>query len=83
MAEDDGGVLGRLPRSRPGTRSDKRVAGTAKPAPPPPRPRRAPSAPSRPDPLGDAVRVATKAAGAGVRVAGTVAGELLRKLPRP
>jgi len=66
------------------------MAGTAKPAPPPPprpRPRRAPSAPppapSRPDPLGDAVRVATKAAGAGVRVAGTVAGELLRKLPRP
>jgi hypothetical protein len=34
---DDGGVLGRLPRSRPGTRSEKRadVAGPAKPKPRP------------------------------------------------
>jgi hypothetical protein len=35
--EDDGGVLGNLPRSRPGTRSQKRTAG--KPGGPAKRPR--------------------------------------------
>jgi hypothetical protein len=86
MAEDDEGVLGRLPRSRPGTRSAKRPAGAAsgasekadRQAAPAPAP-----APSRSDPLGGGVRAATKAAGAGVRVAGTMAAELLRRLPRP
>ena len=35
---DDEGVLGNLPRSRPGRRSDKRAGGAAKAAAPRPRP---------------------------------------------
>lgn len=38
---DDSGVLGNLPRSRPGQRSDKRRAGTRTPAAAGPRPRKA------------------------------------------
>jgi hypothetical protein len=132
---DDPGVMGNLPRSRPGQRSAKRAgsggsakkaagggkqtAGGAKPAAGrakaakatgrakaakatgaraqrsarpkatasrsrPARPadeaRRQPQpATSGPDPLGDAVRVAAKLAGAGVGVAAGI----LRRLPRP
>ncbi len=113
MAEEDG-VLGNLPRSRPGKRSDKRGAGrpagaagaaaakaeeTAAPAARPApaakraaRPRAKPAA-AEPtvaadpspgtDPVSGAVRAATKVAGTGVRVAGAVAHEILRRVPRP
>ena len=118
----DGGVLGNLPHSRPGRRSEKRDAGrpgaaagaaarkaeatdaaAARPARKPSRARRkAPAAdppkparvvPGEPSagaptrgtggPIGDAVHTATKVAGTGVRVAGALAQEVLRRLPRP
>ena len=49
---DDGGVLGRLPRSRPGTRSEKRadVAGPAKPKPRPAAAKPKPAAAAKPKP---------------------------------
>jgi hypothetical protein len=91
---DDGGVLGNLPRSRPGQRSEKRTgANAAKPAsrpkprkpappkaaPPPPSPAHEPSA----DPVGGAIRTAAGVAGIGARVAGGMAREVLRRIPRP
>jgi hypothetical protein len=88
----DGGVLGNLPHSRPGRRSEKRDAGRGKAsAATPPKPTRAvraePSAAAPTHrsggPIGDAVHTATKVAGTGVRVAGAVAHEVLRRLPRP
>jgi hypothetical protein len=113
----DGGVLGNLPHSRPGRRSQKRDAGRPgaaagaaarkaeatdaaaarpararrkAPAADPPKPARVvrgePSAgaPARGTggPIGDAVHTATKVAGTGVRVAGALAQEVLRRLPR-
>jgi hypothetical protein len=130
---DDEGVLGNLPKSRPGKRSAKRDSGrktasgrpakaaekaavraeaadtpAAKPPRTPkgsrPRPTAAPKgrisdqvevgdemhakpqrepgrAPS--DPVGAAVRTAAGLAVTGVRVAGAVTQELLRRLPRP
>jgi hypothetical protein len=105
---DDGGVLGNLPRSRPGQRSEKRTGRAAKPAGP--AKKAAPAgdaakqtrgatreATKRPasaageaapasragDPVGDAVRVVTGVAVTGVRVAGGVAREVVRRLPRP
>ena len=104
---DDGGVLGNLPRSRPGHRSEKRTQGTAARAGEAPRvektaakasapaeaaktgarkrPRSAPPQPeARPgDPVGDAIRTVTGVASTGARVAGGVAREVLRRLPRP
>jgi hypothetical protein len=123
--EDDGGVLGRLPRSRPGTRSEKRAtakpkrtaakatpkaaaakatpkAAAAKPkrapaTPPPPRsqpmperpPRRRPQhsvPPARErsgDPLTEVLRTGAKVAEGGVKLAGGLTRELLRRIPRP
>jgi hypothetical protein len=103
---DDGGVLGNLPRSRPGQRSDKRTEKTAaraaakaertgaRAAEPtaaaetsaPPKSKT--SLPPRPasggrDPVGDAIRTVTGVAATGARVAGGVAREVLRRLPRP
>jgi hypothetical protein len=90
---DDGGVLGNLPRSRPGQRSDKRTGRTAAEAKPPKRAPReaAPASESRDaqaashagDPVGDAIRTVTGVAATGARVAGGVAREVLRRLPRP
>jgi hypothetical protein len=113
------GVLGNLPHSRPGRRSEKRDAGrpgaaagaaarkaeatdaaAARPARKPSRARRPAAAPKAapavhgeysagaPDggkggPIGDVVHTATKVAGTGVRVAGALAHEVLRRLPRP
>ena len=112
MADDaqraeDGGVLGNLPHTRPGRRSEKRAAGRpaetagaaarkaeaggAKAAATP-RPRRARSSAAAPEPadesgtggpLEDLMHGAGKVAGAGVRVAGGLAKDLLRRLPRP
>jgi hypothetical protein len=79
--EDSGGdVLGNLPRTRPGRRSEKREG---KPLPSQPRRQREQPPPPPPDPVGDAVRVAAGVAGAGIRVANGITRELLRRLPRP
>jgi hypothetical protein len=123
---DDGSVLGNLPRSRPGQRSEKRTGRTAAKAAersertgadaaaPPKRAKTAagkrsaagaangpagarPSAdashrepassrdpaPHSGDPVGDAIRTVTGVAATGARVAGGVAREVLRRLPRP
>jgi hypothetical protein len=96
---DDGGVLENLPRSRPGRRSEKRASAGAGAATKRSQARpkgsasrtggRAedrkpqPAAARSADPVGDAIRGAAKAAETGVRVAGTVARELLRRVPRP
>lgn len=104
MSEENDGVLGNLPRSRPGVRSDKRAsaakpkAAAAKPsakakpkpaaakpkaepkaAPPPPPP--PPLKPS--DPIGIALKAGETVALTGLKVAGKVAGEVMRRLPRP
>jgi hypothetical protein len=110
MTDDDGGVLGNLPRSRPGHRSEKRTAAQAAPAggaakrpksatraagatkPPTSAPRKAAhgseSRDAQPaahpgDPVGGAIRTVTGVAATGARVAGGVAREVLRRLPRP
>lgn len=113
-------MLGNLPHSRPGRRSEKRGAGrpaaaadaaaekaeavdsAAAKTPRPKRPARprkptaarpkrtqqAPPAAPPPEPrsrgpVGDAVQLAGRIAGTGVRVAGGITKELLRRLPRP
>jgi hypothetical protein len=113
-------VLGNLPHSRPGRRSEKRGAGrpaaaagaaaekaeavdsaaaktprpkrAARPRKPtaarPKRTHQAPPAAPPPEPrsrgpVGGAVQLAGRIAGTGVRVAGGVTKELLRRLPRP
>jgi hypothetical protein len=85
MAADDGGVLGNLPRTRPGQRSEKRPGGEAAPAPKPkakPRAKPAPPAaevppadvtPPRPDPRSESDRVSDV-----VRAASKVAGTGIR-----
>lgn len=129
---DDGGVLGRLPRSRPGTRSEKRAdtgqspgqggaksrpaAGTARAAQSAeqrkakasrpakatakgpagqgaggrsgaarsPRPSHSvPPEPRPPDAIAGAVRTGVKVAEGGIKLAGGITRELLRRLPRP
>ena len=83
-SQDDAGVLGNLPRTRPGRRSEKRASGaTTTAAPPPPEPEAAEAPERSSDPLGEIVRGGLRVAGNGVRVADTVARELLRRLPRP
>lgn len=86
---DDGGVLGNLPNSRPGKRSAKRDSAgrpakaprtakppaDARPSPPPER--------TAADPVASVVRTAATVAATGVRVAGAVTQEILRRLPRP
>jgi hypothetical protein len=99
MAGDGDEVLGNLPRSRPGRRSDKRPSAAAERAAE--GAERRGSAAARPapdedaatpepthgagggDPLGDALRFAGRAAEAGLQVAGGISRELLRRLPRP
>ncbi len=79
MPKDEGGLLGDLPRERPGTRSPKRSGRTA------PRP----AVPVEPAPERTAgelatepLRLAVGAAEAGLKVASRVTGELIRRLPR-
>ena len=82
MADEDAGVLGKLPRSRPGTRSQKRVGGGA-----PKRGARQAPAPASPmpdgDPMADAVKLVAQVPLVGVRFAAGVTRELMRRLPRP
>jgi hypothetical protein len=85
---DDGGVLGNLPNSRPGNRSEKRggaasvkprrTAAVKKPGSPDPVP-----PPPAEDPVGAVVRAGLGIAGTGARVAGAVGREVFRRLPRP
>ena len=82
MPGDEGGLLGDLPRQRPGTRSPKRTDRTSPSRPGPP-----PAATERP-PLtaGEAatvpLRLAVGAAEAGLRVTSRITGGLIRRLPR-
>jgi len=96
--EDDNGVLGNLPRSRPGTRSQKRDTAAkaaasaeqrgsraARPsAQAAGRPKPPPAAaPGGRDPVGETVRTAVKIAEAGLKLANGVTRDVLRRLPRP
>jgi hypothetical protein len=96
MSEENDGILGNLPRSRPGVRSEKRASAAApkpkraakpkaepKVAPPPPPPA-PPSPPDQPsDPIGMALKAGETVALTGLKVAGRVASEVVRRLPRP
>jgi hypothetical protein len=119
MSDENDGILGNLPRSRPGVRSDKRAssAGAGGPggsagSPPAPKPKPAtkPKAAAKPkaprkaappppppperepapepversaDPVGMALKAGETLAVTGIKVAGRVASEVLRRLPRP
>ena len=103
MAEDpkgpeEAGVLGNLPRTRPGRRSDKRAAGrpaeaagaadvrTSLPKRAGAQRKRASEAapePRRGGPIEGVLHGAGRIAGAGVRIADGLAREVLRRLPRP
>jgi hypothetical protein len=99
MEGDRDEVLGNLPRSRPGRRSDKRPSAAAERAAQEAERRGSAAAGSAPgttgspprdepeadvgDPLGGALRLAGRAAEAGLHVAGGISRELLRRLPRP
>jgi len=78
MPRDEGGLLGDLPRERPGTRSPKRAS----------RPPRRPVEPAPPTRTAgelatEPLRLAVGAAEVGLKVASRVTGELIRRLPRP
>ena len=79
--EDGGDVLGNLPRTRPGRRSEKRATPEAAAA----RRQDRPAGPQRgePDRVGDAIRAAAGVAQAGVKVANGITREMLRRIPRP
>jgi hypothetical protein len=97
--DDEGGVLGNLPRSRPGRRSQKRDATAraaetaerrstkaARPsAQTAARPKPPPRRPAAKggDPVGEAVRLAAGIAQAGLHAASGMTREVLRRLPRP
>lgn len=84
MADDRVDVLGNLPRTRPGRRSEKRSGKASRQSPGAGRQKQPPARPqSGNDPVGDAVRAAAGVAGAGLRVANGITRELLRRLPRP
>jgi len=82
MPADEGGLLGDLPRRRPGTRSAKRsdrpVRGPAAP------PKRGPEAPERTagEVATEPLRLAVGVAEAGLKVASRITGELIRRVPR-
>jgi hypothetical protein len=80
---DDGGVLGNLPNSRPGRRSEKRPAQPRAASQPSPGAAESDNPEAQTDPVGDAIRTASGIAAAGARVANGVARELVRRLPRP
>lgn len=77
-AVDEGGLLGDLPRSRPGTRSPKRDARTPPPRAPEPEPR----APEPGDLASEALRAAMGVAETGLKVASRVTAEVIRRVPR-
>jgi hypothetical protein len=95
---DEEGVLGNLPRSRPGRRSAKRAGNTAdapstrRAAPKTAKPHAArpkpaadarPHAPASSGPVSGVLRTVTSLAGGGARLAHGAARGVLRRLPRP
>jgi hypothetical protein len=81
MPAEEGGLLGDLPRRRPGTRSSKRADAPVRnrPAPPPPpEPESLTAGELATQPL----RLAVGAAEAGLKVASRITGELIRRVPR-
>ena len=80
MPTDESGLLGHLPRERPGTRSPKRAE----------RPARRPVDPAEPAPptrtagelATEPLKLAVGAAEAGLKVASRLTGEVIRRLPR-
>jgi hypothetical protein len=81
MPTEEGGLLGDLPRERPGTRSPKRASRRVQPppaAPPAPEPAHRTAGELATEPL----RLAVGAAEAGLKVASRVTGELIRRIPR-
>ena len=76
---DDRGVLGNLPRSRPGHRSEKRGSRHQNVAQKPSPAREEASA----GVVDSVVSTVASVAGGGARAAGGIARELLRRLPRP
>ncbi len=81
MPTEEGGLLGDLPRTRPGTRSSKRPDRAPRPRPGPSEPAAAP-----PRTAGEAatepLRLAVGVAEAGLKVASRITGELIRRVPR-
>jgi hypothetical protein len=82
MPADEGGLLGDLPRRRPGTRSEKRADRTVRERSGPPKTRS--QAPERTagEAATDPLRLAVGVAEAGLKVASRVTGELIRRVPR-
>jgi hypothetical protein len=82
MSADEGGLLGDLPRRRPGTRSAKRADQTVRGRSSPPK--RAPQEPQRTagEAATDPLRLAVGVAEAGLKVASRITGELIRRVPR-
>ena len=81
MPREEGGLLGDLPRERPGTRSAKRAD-----RPPRGRPAATPDPEPSSRPVGEIatepLRLAAGVAEAGLKVASRITGELIRRLPR-
>ena len=82
MPADEGGLLGDLPRRRPGTRSEKRADRTVRERATPPK--TGPQAPQRTagEAATDPLRLAVGVAEAGLKVASRITGELIRRVPR-
>ena len=80
MPTEEGGLLGDLPRERPGTRSAKRAR--PRPAGPPGGEPAEPPSRTAGELATEPLRLAVGAAEAGLKVASRVTGELIRRLPR-
>ena len=81
MPTDEGGLLGDLPRERPGTRSEKRADRPPRSRSAPP-PAQEPTARTAGEIATEPLRLAVGVAEAGLKVASRVTGELIRRLPR-
>jgi len=81
MTAEEGGLLGDLPRRRPGTRSSKRAERAPRPRPGPSEPA-APPARTAGEAATDPLRLAVGVAEAGLKVASRITGELIRRVPR-
>jgi hypothetical protein len=81
MAAEEGGLLGDLPRERPGTRSPKRGARQERARPEAPEPAPAPGLTAG-EAATQPLRLAVALAETGLGVASRVTGELMRRLPR-
>jgi hypothetical protein len=82
MSADEGGLLGDLPRRRPGTRSEKRADRAVRERSTPPKtPAQAPGR-TVGEAAADPLQLAVGAAEAGLKVASRITGELIRRVPR-